>query len=100
MFSAASTPVPAATSPTSGTWRTGPALDGRAGRRLERDLDRARLGGVAAEVALVLQRGEVRVDRGGRREADRLADLPHARRVAALADLGVDELEHLALAGR
>ncbi len=42
-----------------------PALDRRAGGRLERDLDRARLGRVAAEVALVLQRGEVRVD-GGR----------------------------------
>ena len=33
-----------------------------------------------------------------RRQADRLADLPDARRVAALADLGVDELEHLPLA--
>ena len=34
-----------------------------------------------------------------RREADGLADLPHARRVAAPAHLGVDELEDLALAG-
>ena len=41
-----------------------PALDRRAGGRLARDLDRARLGRVAAEVALVLQRGEVRVHRG------------------------------------
>ena len=34
-----------------------------------------------------------------RREADGLADLADARRVAPLADLGVDELEHLPLAG-
>ena len=36
---------------------------------------------------------------GARREADGLADLPDARRVAAVADLGVDELEDLTLAG-
>ena len=66
-----------------------------AGVGLEADLDRPGLGGVAAEVALVLQGAEVRVDRGARREADGLADLAHAGRVAAAADLGVDELEDL-----
>ena len=55
--------------------------------------------GSRREVALVLQRGEVRVDGGARRQPDRLADLADARRVAAPADLGVDELEDLALAG-
>ena len=98
-FSAARTPVPAATSPRSGTWRTGRRSTDRARARLERDLDRARLARVAAQVALVLQRGEVRVHRRRRRQADGLADLADARRVAPLADLGVDELEHLALAG-
>ena len=75
------------------------AVDDRAGARLERDLDRPGLARVAAQVALVLQRGEVRVHRGRRRQADGLADLADARRVALLADLGVDELEDLALAG-
>ena len=51
------------------------------------------------EVALVLEGGEVGVDRGRRRQPDRVADLPDARRVAPLAHLGVDELEHLPLAG-
>src|SRR5439155_22869799 len=59
----------------------------------------ARLARVAPEIALVLERGEVRMDRGGRRQPDRFADLPDAGRVAALADLGIDELEHLPLAG-
>ena len=76
-----------------------PALDGGARLGVEADLDGAGLRGVAGEVALVLQGREVRVDRGARREADGLADLPDARRVAAVADLGVDELEDLALAG-
>ena len=55
-----------------------PAFDGRAGDRLERHLDRARLGRVAAQVALVLQRREVRVHGGGGRQPDGLADLAHA----------------------
>ena len=42
-----------------------PPFDGRAGGRLERDLHRARLARVPPEVALVLERGEVRVH-GGR----------------------------------
>ena len=99
MFSAASTPVPAATSPMSGHVAHRPALDGLARLDVEVELERTGLRGVAGEVALVLQRREVRVHRGARREADGLADLAHARGVAAVADLGVDELEHLALAG-
>ena len=55
-FSAASTPVPAATSPSERDVADRPALDRRAGGRLERDLDRAGLARVAAEVALVLER--------------------------------------------
>src|SRR4029077_14499219 len=73
------------------------AVDDRAGARLERDLDGAGLARVAPQVALVLQGGEVGVNRRGRGQADRLADLTHARRVALLPGLRVDELEHLAL---
>ena len=47
-FSAASTPVPAATSPTRGTWRTGRRSTACAGPDVVADLDGARLGGVAA----------------------------------------------------
>ena len=98
-FSAARTPVPAATSPRRGTLRTGrrsmavPVL-GSSATSMARGLR-----GVAAEVALVLQRREVGVHGRGRRQADGLADLAHARRIALLARLGVDELEHLPLAG-
>ena len=46
-----------------------------------------------------MQRGEVSVHRGTRREPDVVADLAHARRIALVADLGVNELEDLALAG-
>ena len=48
MFSAASTPVPAATSPTSGTWRTGRRSTTAPELGLEAHLDGAGLGGVAA----------------------------------------------------
>ena len=77
-----------------------PAVDRGPRRRLEADLDGAGLGRVPHEVALVLERGQMGVHRGTGRQAHGLADLPHARRVAAAADLGVDELEHLALPGR
>ena len=87
MCSAASTPVPAATSPTSGTWRTGRRSTIAPEPDSKHDLDRAGLGRVAPEEALVLQGGEVGVDRGARREPDGLADLADAGRVAALADL-------------
>src|SRR4029453_7168664 len=68
-------------------------------RGLEADLDGPGLGRVADEVALVLQRAEVGVHGRAGRQAHGLADLPHARRGAAAAPLGVDELEHLALPG-
>ena len=98
-FSSASTSVPAATSPTSGTWRTGRrSIDG-ARVRVPPHLDGTRLGRVAAQVAEALQRVEVAVHRGRGREADGLADLADRRRVAALAHLQLDEVEHLALAG-
>ena len=74
-------------------------LGRRTGARLERDLDRPGLARVAVEIALVLEGGEMGVHGGRRREPDGLADLPDARRVAALADLGVDELQDLPLAG-
>ena len=76
-----------------------PALDRGARGRVEADLDGPRLGGVAAQEAQALQRGEVAVHRGRRGEADRLADLAHARRVAALAHAGLDEVEDASLAG-
>ena len=57
------------------------------------------LGGVAAEEAEPLERVEVGVDGGRRREPDRLTDLADRRRVAAFGDLGLDEDEDLSLAG-
>ena len=99
-FSSASTSVPAATSPTSGTWRTGRRSMAAPGVRVPPHLDRAGLGRVAAQEAETLQRVQVAVHRRRRREADGLADLAHRRRVAALAHLELDEVEHLALAGR
>ena len=77
----------------------GTALDAWPEPELVVELDGPGLGGVAAQEALVLEGREVGVDRGARGEADGLADLADARRVAAAADLGVDELEDLALAG-
>jgi len=47
------------------------------------DLHRARQARVAADVALLLQRGELVGDRRRRGEADGVADLAHRRRVAA-----------------
>src|SRR5262249_57133618 len=77
----------------------GPALDRRARAGLEAHLDGARLRRVADEVALVLQGGEVGVDRRARRQADGLADLPDARGVAAAPHLGRATLDHLARLG-
>jgi hypothetical protein len=74
-----------------------PPFDGRAGGRLERDLDRARLARIALEVPLVLERREVGVDGRRRRQADCFSDLANARRIAAPAHLDVDELQNLAL---
>src|SRR5207302_4525235 len=44
------------------------------------------------------ERGELVGHRGRAGEPDRLADLPHARRVAPPLDEGADDLEHAALA--
>ena len=76
----------------------GTTVDDRARAGLEADLDGPRLGGVPAEIALVLERGKVRMHRGTRRQADGLADLAHAGRIALAANLGIDELEDLLLA--
>jgi hypothetical protein len=70
---------------------------GRLGAGLEAHLDRPRLGGVAAQEALLLQGREVGVDGAARRQADGLADLSDTGRIAPFADLEVDELENLAL---
>ena len=61
------------------------------------DLDRARPADVAVQVALALQRGELVGNARRAGQADRLADLPHRRRVAALLHRVPDDLEHLAL---
>ena len=98
-FSWASTSVPAATSPTRGTWRTGRRSTAAPEVGVAADLDGAGLGGVAPEVAEPLERGEVGVHGGGRAEADALADLADRRGVAPLAHGRVDALEDLALAG-
>jgi len=85
----------AATSPTNGTKRVGAAAiatcdEGRS------ELDGAGLGGVALEVALTLEHGQMGVD--GRRgvEADGLADLAHRGGIATLAQALGDEFENLA----
>ena len=48
---------------------------------------------------VVLERVEVAVDRGGRGEPDGLTDLSHGGREAALAVLGVDEVEDFSALG-
>src|SRR4029079_12665594 len=61
------------------------------------DLDRSRLGGIAPEVTEPAQRVEVAVHGGRRRQPHRFADLADRRWIAAIASLGLDELEDLAL---
>ncbi len=56
--------------------------------------------GSRREVAEPLERGQVGVHGGRRREADGLADLAYRRRIAAFAHVGLDDVEDLALAGR
>src|SRR4029079_3590927 len=60
-------------------------------------LDRPGLRGVAPEEAEALEAGEVGVDGARAREPDRLADLPHARGVAPVAEGRLDEVEDLSL---
>ena len=62
------------------------------------NFDGTRFGGVAAEVAEALKRVEVTVDRGRRSETDRIADFANRRRVPALTNLLLDELEDASLA--
>ena len=94
-FSWASTPVPAATSPTRGTWRTGPGIDDGLGGRVVADLDGPGLGGVPAQVPLALEHGQMGVDRRRRGEADRLADLADRRGIAPLPHRLGDEVQNL-----
>ena len=62
------------------------------------DLDGAWLRRIADEVAGVLQVVEVRLDGGGRLEADGFADLAHRRWVTPLVLVLDDDIEDLALA--
>ena len=64
------------------------------------EVERARLGGIAAQQPETLQVGEVRVHRRRGREPDGGADLAHRWRVAVLRGVLVDEREDLALARR
>ena len=64
------------------------------------DLDGARAVGVAAQVALALERRELVLDARRAGEPDGLADLAHARRVAARLDRRPDRVEHEPLARR
>ena len=72
-----------------------PGVHDHLGRRVVADLDGPGLGRVAAQVALALEHGQVGVDGRGGGEADRLADLAHRRRVAAVADRLGDAVEDL-----
>ena len=80
-IASASTPVPAATSPTSGTLCTAEA-GAAGGVGVEVHLNGAGLARVLGEVALALEHGQVRVHGGRGGQPDRLADLPHRGRVA------------------
>jgi hypothetical protein len=62
-------------------------------------LDSARLGRVAADEALALERLELGVDAGGRGQADRVADLTDRRGVASVGDRVADHLQDASLPG-
>ena len=66
-------------------------------RGVESHFDGTRLVGVALQVAEFLQRGEVVVHRGRRRQPDGLANLAHRRGISALAHAVFDVDENLAL---
>jgi hypothetical protein len=74
-----------------------PPSEDRVGVRVPPDLDRPGLGGVAPQVAPLLESGQVGVHRRRRGQAHRLTDLAHRRRVAALAHVLFDDLEDLSL---
>ena len=63
-------------------------------------LDRARLRRIAPQQPDLLEVGQMRVHRRGRREPDRLADVAHRRRIAVLRGVLLDEVEDLLLALR
>ena len=80
--------------------RRSTAAAGSGSRALAADqLERARLGRVAAEQAGALEVRQVRVDGRGRGEADPLADLAHRRRVAVAVDVLDEVVPDLLLAG-
>ena len=99
MFSWASTSVPAATSPTRGTWRTGRRSTGAPEVASKRtSMARGLVGSRRRKPSFCrVARWAWTVD--GRREAHRLADLAHRRRVAPVALVLLDDLEDLPLAG-
>src|SRR4051812_20184319 len=72
----------------------------RGGRRAIQQLDGPRLRRIAPQQTNLLQVRQVRVDRGGRREPDRLPDVPHRRRIAVARGVLFDEVEDLLLALR
>ena len=70
------------------------------GAVLVKDLQRARLGGVALDESALLESREVRVHRGGGGEADGARHLADARRVPVLLLILLDVLVDLPLALR
>src|SRR5204862_506673 len=64
-------------------------------RLVDEQLDRARLGGVAAQEAGLLQIRQMGVNGRGGVQADGLADLTNGRRVAVFAGVLADEIEDL-----
>ena len=76
-----------------------PAIGGRTRTRVVPDLDGAGFGGVAAQIAQLFEGLQMRVDGRSGGEADGLTDLPHRRRVAALAQLLLDHVEDALLTG-
>ena len=61
------------------------------------DLDRARFGGITPDIAVLLQRFQVRVDGRSGLEVHLFADLADRRRISLLKDLLLDILEDLHL---
>ncbi len=66
-------------------------------RQVDEDLHRARLAGVAAQVAAQLELIQLVGDAGERLQSDGVTDLAHAGRIAVPRDGGLDHLEDLQL---
>ena len=62
-----------------------------------RERDRARLQGITHDVALILERFKVHMDRGRGGEVHRLADLADGRAKTFLLDIRLDEIVYLLL---